>query len=129
MSYALNITKEADHLHIEATGTRTPETLMAVARDCVGACKKHGCTRFFLDVQGMTGQLSTIDTYQFATKPLLALGRRLGLRAAIIDVGDNIDRLRFFENVAVNIGMDVRVFSNASKALQWLRGSQRSEGE
>jgi isopropylmalate/homocitrate/citramalate synthase len=129
MSYALNITKEADHLHIEATGTRTPETLMAVAKDCVDACKNHGYTRFFLDVQGMRGQLSTIDTYQFATKPLLALGRGLGLKAAIIDVGDNIERLRFFENVAVNIGMDLRVFSNASRALQWLLGPKESEGE
>ena len=129
MSYALNIRKEPDHLCIEAIGNRTPDSLVAVANACAAACKEHGYARFLLDVQRMTGELSTLDSYEVAAKQLPPLARGLGLRAAILDAEENIHRLQFFENVSVNMGINLRVFSNSNSALTWLCGAASSSAQ
>jgi hypothetical protein len=55
--------------------------------------------------------------------------RGLGLKVAIIDVEGNRDRYQFFEDVAVNMGLDLRVFSSANNALHWLHRAKRPHGE
>lgn len=123
MSYSVNIREESDYLYIEVAGARTPEMIMAVARDCVAASKKHKRSKILVDIQGAAGRLSTIETYGIVNRPLPALARGLGLKVAILDLEENAGRVQFFETVAVNAGMDLRMFSNPNSALRWLCGT------
>jgi hypothetical protein len=127
MSYVLNITKQADLLYIKATGTRTLESVLGIAKECVAACKQNERTRFLLDMQPLTGQLSGIDTYDFVTKSVPPFGRGLGLKAAILDLQSNRHRLEFLENLAFNTGINLRVFTNVSRAVEWLREGETSD--
>ena len=127
MSYTLTISQEADHLYIKATGNRTRESVIGLARECVAACKQHQRTQFLLDLQEMPGQLSSVDAYEFLHKTVHPLGLGLGLRGAILDLQSNTHRLAFFETVAFNTGINLRVFTSPSKALDWLLGATVSE--
>jgi hypothetical protein len=126
MSIALNTRKESDYLYVEATGTRTPESVLAVASACAVACKEHGCDRLLLDTRRMTGALTTVDTYEVAGKRLPLLGRGLSLRVAILVARENKARIQLFEDVAVNMGINLRIFSNVNAALRWLHAGKRS---
>lgn len=126
MSYALKTRKESDYLYVEATGTRTPESVLGVASACAAACKEHGCYRLLLDTRRMTGRLTTVDTYEVAGKRLPLLGRGLTLRVAILVARENKARIQLFEDVAVNMGINLRIFSNVNAALRWLNAGNRS---
>ncbi len=122
MSYTLTLSKEPGYLQIEVAGSRTRETLLSVAMDCIAACKEHGYTRLLVDVRRMTGQLPTVDSYQLGNQDLPQLRQGLGLKGAIIDLHENRERFQFLENVAVNAGIDLRFFSAAALASKWLCG-------
>ena len=120
MSYTVTVRKEPDYLHVEAAGIRSRDTVLSLARDCIAACKENGHRRLLVDVQRMTGRLPTIEIYELATKDFPRLRQNLALRLVIIDRDDNRDRAQFLEDVAVNQGVDLRVFSNTERALEWL---------
>jgi uncharacterized protein (UPF0264 family) len=127
MSYTLTMRTETDYLHVEATGIRTRDTVLGVATDCIAACKEHGYRRLLVDVQRMTGRLLTMEVYDLAKKDFPRIRQNLGVRVVIIDLDDNRDRFQFLEDVAVNEGIDLRVFSNAKQALEWLLGPKTTD--
>jgi hypothetical protein len=124
MSLKLDIRREPDYLHVKATGIRSVETVRAIAQDCVKAINKYGYKKILVDVQGMTGKLSDISIYDLGTKNFEKIRGRTRFKAAVVDLEENRDRFRFFETVLVNIGYNIRFFSKAADAQQWLGGSE-----
>lgn len=121
MSYELNMKYETDFLYAQATGIRTPQTVIAIARDLVAACDEHGYDRALVDVQGMNGTLATTDAYSLGTKYLKEFRRPGRLKVSILDAESNQYRFRFLETVARNQGFNLRIFSNIDEAMGWLR--------
>jgi hypothetical protein len=120
MSYTLTIREQPQYLHIEATGARSRAMLVSLIKDCVAECKQRGRGRLLVDIQGLQGSLGTLESYQLVTGDLASLKEGNRLKVAISDLPGNQDRLRFFENVAFNHGLDLRVFSDVGTALKWL---------
>ncbi len=120
MSYTLTIREEPQYLHIEATGARSRAMVVSLTRDCVAECKQRGYGRVLVDIQRLEGALGTLDAYQLVTSDMARLREGYRLKVAISDVPGNKDRLRFFENLAFNNGLDLRVFSDVEAALKWL---------
>jgi len=69
----------------------------------------------------MSGELDTIETYEVAGQELPSQpnARRL-IRSAILDHSENLERIRFFETVAINRGLTVKVFDDEETAVRWL---------
>lgn len=120
MSYRLKMTEEADYLYVLATGTRTLDTIMAMAVEVLAACDDRGYSRVLLDVQEMTGKLKPFDAYELGTKDLKKLRRPGQMRLSVVDLADNHSRFRFLETVLHNQGFNISIFSNADKAMRWL---------
>jgi hypothetical protein len=100
-----------------------PRTLARV----VAACAAAERVAVLLDASELEGSLSTMDRYRLsvdladrARDFALAQGGRQ-LRIATLANPSLIDPRRFGENVAVNRGADVRVFTGAGEAIAWLR--------
>jgi hypothetical protein len=102
-------------------GVRTPETLMEAASRVTAFCRARGIARVLIDLRPMSGGLDTLETYEVAGHELPKQRNvRRFLRSAILDHPENIERIRFFETVAVNRGLNVRVFADEENAVEWL---------
>ena len=121
MSYKLDFRFEPDYLHVQAIGVQSLANLMAIAAECQEACKKHGYRKLLIDVQGMTGEISTADVYKAGQEASEKFELRLGIKTALVDTEENRKRFAFFETVAANRGFYLRVFSEVAQAERWLR--------
>ena len=122
MSYDLTIDRRGDVLCATATGTRSIETVLAITEEVRAACLEHGVKKVLTDVRGLQGQLSASDTFQLPDQHFRKMrsGTPAITRGAVVDTELSRDRHGFFENVCVNRGFNVRVFSDPVEAMTWL---------
>ena len=113
--------KEQDVLHVEATGTRNLEAVLAAAKEIMEACTKHGTSEVLIDVRKLEGRLGTLDAYDLPTKYFPKL-RDEGVltKAAIVDLKEFENSYRFLETVAANRGYNLRIFGDIDEAMKWL---------
>ncbi|MCU0304229.1 MAG: hypothetical protein MUC56_09260 [Thermoanaerobaculales bacterium] len=109
-------------------GTRSPETLLAAAAETVARCASSGRDRVLIDIRAMRGGLDTLETFDVAGRQIPAqAGVRSIVRAAVLDRPDNLARIGFFETVAVNRGLNLRVFANEARAIGWLLSNREGD--
>ncbi len=129
MSYELSYRHEPDYLHIQATGVRTIESIVSMAKDLLAVRDEHGYSKVLLDVRGMVGGLGTIAAYKLGSDDIQEFRRPGQLKLSIIDLKENRERFDFFENVAVNAGLNLRIFADVDKAMAWLGVTESSASE
>ena len=121
MDSNISFVEHDGHARITLAGVRTPAILLAAAAQTAVECRVRGIQRFLIDVRGMRGALDTLEAYEVAGHDLLAQdGIRELVRVAVLDRHENIVRVRFFETVAVNRGLDLKVFDDEAQAMRWL---------
>lgn len=121
MPYDLTIEKKGDFLWVTATGTRSLETVLAMSKDIFAACAKNKVSKVLIDVRPLEGRLKTMEAYEVSDQHFPKIqDRRVITRAALVDLGEFDHSYRFFENVAVNRGFILRIFSDPDKAVDWL---------
>jgi hypothetical protein len=84
----------------------------------ISECLKQGATCVLCDERELRYRLKTFDTYQVAE--FLAEQAPRVVRAAIVCDPRDIDDAMFWENVAVNRGLQVKVFKDIAGAKAWL---------
>lgn len=125
MDYELAIDQDPGFVTARLSGVRSPEALLQAAAEVTTSCRERGIFRVLIDVRTMTGKLDTLETFDVAGRgiPNQTEARRL-VRSAILDRSENIERIRFFETVAVNRGLTVKVFDDEAEAVRWLQEDQ-----
>ena len=107
-----------DHLFVVAEGERTAEGLQQAHEQLADYCRANSTTHVLVDARKVRGALGTMDLYELASglQPIRDAGVE---RLAIVMNADEIDG--FAENVAVNRGYPIRMFSKVDTARAWLR--------
>jgi hypothetical protein len=122
MDLELTMIEKGDYVIAKLGGVRTPETVLAAASDAADYCRDHGFKRVLIDIREMRGGLDTLETFEVAGRNLPQQnGIRRLTRSVILDLPENVERIRFFETVAVNRGLIVKVFDDERLAVEWLR--------
>ena len=99
----------------------------------IDACKKHQPSNFLIDFRQVEGELSTMDRYNLAassTKKYLdekLNGKVSSCRFAFVGNHPLVDPKRFGETVAINRGLNVKVFTEIKEALDWLEVAPEGE--
>ena len=124
MDFSLEIEEDSGFLLALVAGVRTPQSVAAAAAQVVAECVKRQAACVLIDVRKMSGSLSTLESFEVVSK---GFGERSGqrplmLKAAIIDLPESLERLRFFETAARNRGYNLRCFGDFDLAVEWLRG-------
>jgi hypothetical protein len=121
VTYQVDIKAEEEYLHTVVSGIRNRQNVMAVTTDVLKACREHNINKALIDVRQLKGRLSVIDSFFIAAKEFANI-RKYNIinKAVIVDNKENEERYRFFENVAVNRGYNIRFFSDSDIALEWL---------
>lgn len=122
MSYHLRIEKKGDVLWVTATGARSLETVLAMARDILAACAENKVAKVLTDVRALEGRLASMESYEVVTQHFPEIrDRHVITHNAIVDLKEFAGSYRFFEDLAANRGYALRIFSNPDAAIEWLR--------
>ena len=99
----------------------TLEEVMAYGLAIIAECQAKRVVKVLCDERELRYRLSTCDTFALAT--FLAEHVPLVSRVAVVCNPEGVPDAEFWENVAVNRGLTVRVFMERAEAETWLRGS------
>ncbi|MCF8382013.1 MAG: hypothetical protein K9G39_00220 [Chlorobium sp.] len=94
------------------------------AQGVIEACLQHGATLVLCDETALEYRLGTVDTYE-AGKFLSAHAPKVA-RIAIVYNPAFIADAQFFENVVVNRGLILGMFTDLESARNWLMKSGKS---
>lgn len=122
MSYDLKFEKKDNLLWVTATGDRSLQAVVEMTKDILAACADSQIKKVLLDVCSLKGRLSTLEAYEIPTKHFSVMrDRSVITHIAIVDLKQYEESNKFFENVAVNRGFMLRIFSDSAEALDWLK--------
>jgi len=121
----LRIEDRGSYLLVEFFGPFSVEASKQCVDRMVAACREHGQRNVLLDCRRMTGPLPVFDRFQVAEYGAMQ-GRQL-MRLALVRSADNSPADSLVEDVAVNRGMDLKIFSDFTAAEQWLAQTPTSQ--
>jgi hypothetical protein len=110
---------EENTLVVRATGVdENLSQVRSYGLAIINAAKEHGVTRVLCDERELEYRLGTFATYEAAA--FISSQAPSVSRAAIICRADLLPDALFWETVAVNRGLLVRVFKEMAPAKAWL---------
>jgi hypothetical protein len=128
MTYKLTIGQKPGYLHAVVTGRNSRENVVRYMEDVIRECAARNCFRVLIEERLEGPRLGTLDVYE-----MVADGSRRfrGMLEAMayVDVNAQGDLMQFAENVAVNRGFPVAVFSTVADAERWLLRKDRETAE
>lgn len=126
MSMHHKISPEAGYLHIGSTGKFSLTEAKKRFVEMLEAMAQHKVGKVLLDGRALVGNPRLIERFyygEFAAQTVLNFATRAGLpptQFAYVLVVPMRDPGKFGETVAVNRGMNMKVFDNPDDALGWL---------
>jgi hypothetical protein len=119
MPYELTIEERPTYLYAKVVGPRTAENALRFLEETYAACVKSGRSTTLLDMQFSGPSLDTVSIYDVLLERV-AHGRKLRKIAYIEAPGHDPAMPYFAETVAMNRGVNVRLFQNVAAAEEWL---------
>ena len=112
------------YLHLSVTGDNTPENVRRSLRDVIAACTRHGCTRVLLEEHFAGPSLGTVEIFEIVSEASRNAWPTVA-QIAYVDTNPKHDptMLGFAETVAVNRGVQTRLFATIAEAEAWLTES------
>ena len=121
MSYELTLNQKTTFLHAVVTGRNSRGNVTRYLEEVRTECVARGCVRVLIEERLEGPRLEAMDVFEIAANG--SSGASAVLRAiAYVDVNASGEMMKFAENVAVNRGVPVRLFSTVADAEQWLLG-------
>ena len=119
VSYQLTIEERPTYVYARADGDLTPANALRFLEDAHAACMKHGRTSVLLDMQLHGPNLPTTSIYDVIAQRA-ADGSKLRKIAYVPYKGGDPSMASFAETVAMNRGVNVRIFESVVAAEGWL---------
>ena len=122
MAYKLTIEQKSGYLHAIVTGLNSADNVTRYLQEILRECIARSCSRVLIEERLEGARLETLDVFKIASGGHSETKGRLEA-IAFVDVHAEGDLMQFAENVAVNRGLPVTVFSTVSDAEKWLRAA------
>jgi hypothetical protein len=118
MSYNVKITDQGEYLLVEYSGDFSVGAGKQSIDAMVDAAREKDRSKVLFDCREIRGSLPIIDRFEVAA--YAAKTRKVIARLAMLTRPDVVLPDNFVENVAVNRGANVKVFTDSESALRWL---------
>lgn len=121
MPYSLTVEPKTNYLRVSVQGTNTPENVMNYLAEVRAKCLELNFTSVLIEENLQGPGLNIVDIFEVVNKASTRT-YSLPLHIAYIDVNPDHEKRRmdFAESVAVNRGVDVKIFSSIAEAEKWL---------
>lgn len=126
MTIHLEMRAESGVLHVDAAGRFSLSEAKRTFLEMLEAIARHGTPRVLLDGRQLRGKPEALERFyygEFAAKSVREYpggGMVPGTRFAYVLKEPVLDPKRLGETVAVNRGMNIKVFDNPEDARRWL---------
>jgi hypothetical protein len=121
MSWKIELMESGGVIRMTASGTVTVADINRLRAEAFELAQEHDIHKYLSDQRNAMLQLSTSDIYRLPNG-LDSYGHDRRDRLAIVysESSAGKEDYEFFETVAVNRGLPVRLFSDYDAALSWL---------
>lgn len=119
MDYRLTIAQRPSFLHARVTGPNTPQNVLRFLEQAYAACLEHGQAALLLEMNLSGPSIGSASIFNVIAQRS-ADGAKLRKIAYVDRVERDPEKVRFAETVAVNRGVNVRVFPDIEAAGRWL---------
>lgn len=121
MALSFQVKKEEGYLHVTATGENRPENIFDYLMKVREACTRHHCPVVLIEENLKGPSLDLKKIFDIVSLSSEHAERDVN-RIAYVDVNPEHEFIKneFGVNVAVGLGMDVRIFHTVEEARQWL---------
>lgn len=124
-AYRLTLEEHPRYLHATAVGERTAENVQRFLEEAYRACVENDRSSLLLEMRLSGPALDTTSIFNVISQRA-ADGAKLRRIAYVDPLTRSISEARFAETVAVNRGVNVRLFPDVAAAAQWLSAGERS---
>ena len=118
MSYEFTVEEHPTYVHAKVVGDRSPSNALRFLEEAYAACVKSGRSDLLLEMNLSGDSLTTTNVYSVILQRVPD-GRNLR-KIAYVDTSKDIAMAHFAETVAINRGVNVRLFQNIAAAEAWL---------
>ncbi len=119
MDYRLTITERPSFLHASVTGPNTPQNVLRFLEQAYAACVERGQASLLLEMNLSGPSIGSASIFNVIAQRS-ADGAKLRKIAYVDRIERDPEKVRFAETVAVNRGVNVRVFPDIEAAAGWL---------
>jgi hypothetical protein len=122
MAYEMEVVHEDDYLHVRVTGDNTPKDVAGYLEQIRTACAEHGFSKVLIEENLAGPPFRTVDIYDVVSAASRGVAPAVRY-IAFVDANPTHDfaQTKFAETVAVNRGVNVKVFRNVPAATAWIR--------
>jgi hypothetical protein len=122
MAYELTVQERAGYLHIRVTGENSPETVRGYLQDVFSTCLQRNCPIVLIEEDLRGPGLSVLNIHQIVSEGSKRTWPTVR-RIAYVDVNKEHSQsdMYFAETVAVNLGVNIKIFPTLNEAEEWLR--------
>ena len=123
MAYQLTVEQKTGYLHIRVSGENSPEIVRSYLQEVFSVCRQRNCSVVLIEEDLRGPGLGVLDIHQIASEGSKRTWPTVR-RIAYVDTNKEHSQpnMQFAETVAVNLGLNVRVFPTVKEAEEWLRG-------
>lgn len=115
--YQISTSWNEQVLEIRISGQAMPHDADVIAREVFEIAEVRRPSRVLIDVTNLQGRLSIVDYYhELKNFPLV----HIIIKTAVVDLPENESNYTFQETAMVNVGYQIRFFSDIRKARAWL---------
>ena len=119
MTYSLTVAEHPTYLHTTVTGESTAENALRFLRESHEACMARGISSVLLEMNLQGSSIDTGSIYSVISQRS-DTGKQLRKIAYVDTSSHGMAKARFAETVAVNRGVNVRLFKTVPDAKRWL---------
>jgi hypothetical protein len=119
MPYEFTVEEHPTYVHARVNGDRSPANALRFLEEAYAACVKSGRSDLLLEMNLSGGSLTTTNVYNVISQRVPD-GRNLRKIAYVDTSPDDVAMAHFAETVALNRGVNVRLFQNIAAAEEWL---------
>ncbi len=122
MPLQVTITPKPGYLHVKVTGENSPQNVRAYLEQVRRACEQHKCPDVLVEEHLEGPSIGATDVFAIASDGSRTARPAVG-RIAFVDAIKAHDAalMAFAETVAVNRGLNIRIFPDVPAAEVWLR--------
>ena len=118
MTHIVEVVEDAEYLKVTFTGEMSKEDHEAGRDAAVRMLTETGFNRILVDARTINARMSVLDDFEFTQDHQSS---PIGLaRIAVIYREEESERFNFIENVSVNRGGKMKVFTDLVEAVRWL---------
>ena len=115
----LRIVQREGYLLFDFTGEFSQEAGKQCIDAMVEVCTQAQISRALLDCRNMTGEIQILESFMVAEYGVKMIGSIS--KFALVGREDQMFPDNFVENVAVNRGINLKLFTDIEKAVNWLK--------